>query len=627
MKEVERSGTVSLPRFYARRAKRLFPAAATVLVATAIMTWLILPRSALRDFGGDIAASAAYIINWRLASRSVDYLAEDVNTSPVQHFWSLAVEEQYYIVWPLLILVLALLLRHFRLPTRPTMAIGLAATIAIPSFIWSVYLTSTDPARAYFVTTTRLWELAIGALVAIGATVWTRIPSRAAALLGWAGLAAIAAGALTQSTATPWPGYAAALPVLGAAAVLVGGFTAGRAGAVAVLGRRPMVWVGGLSYSLYLWHWPMAVAAQTLWPGDSKALVATVAASVIPSWLAYHYIENPARHARLFSVRAKPALLLGAGLSLTGVLAGLAVVVSTPTAKLADPAQAQGPLVYGSSAPDLTAIDQAPGPMYPDPLKATDDVPEAYAKDCQASQENSEDIACVFGDPNGSSTIALVGDSKALQWLPGLDVVAKERGWKIVTHTKSRCAVVDIPITIDEREYTSCSEWGRKVRSAITGTERPDLIVTSAAAYSVHGGSSVDASKNLSAAYARTWKSFAAQGSPVLVIADSPGPPERIYECVANHPTTYPAACTFHASEGRGTGVLREAVRQSRRTAMIDFTPWQCPDGTCPPVIGNVLVYRQGSHITATWAEKMAPVISAELDRTLPQVAPELAGR
>lgn len=180
VREVEASGRISLPRFYARRAKRLFPAAATVLVATAVLTWLALPRVTWRDTGGDLVAAAAYVVNWRLAARSVDYLATDTAHSPVQHFWSLAVEEQYYLLWPVLLTLVAVLIRRWRLPVRPMMAVGLAA-ITIPSLAWSIHLTSSDPARAYFVTTTRLWELGIGALVAVGAPVCRALPPRVGA--------------------------------------------------------------------------------------------------------------------------------------------------------------------------------------------------------------------------------------------------------------------------------------------------------------------------------------------------------------------------------------------------------------------------------------------------------------
>lgn len=346
LREVERDGRISIPRFNARRAKRLFPAAATVLVTTAIPVVAVFPRAAWRELGGDIAASAAYLINWRLAARSVDYLAEDFASSPVQHFWSLAVEERYYIVWPLLIVVIAWLIRRYHLLVRPRLAVALGGLVALPSLAWSIHLTSVGAPRAYFVTTTRLWELAIGALIAIGSVLWAQLSPRIAMLIGWLGLLAIGVGALVQSTTTPWPGSATLVPTLGTAAVIVGGFRAGTWGPVAILGRRVMTWIGALSYSLYLWHWPLVVAAQTVWGGRRVAVLA-VAFSVVPSWVTYTLIENPVRHARRFSVRSRPALILGAGLSALGIVVGLGLSQATSSARLADPATAPGARSWG----------------------------------------------------------------------------------------------------------------------------------------------------------------------------------------------------------------------------------------------------------------------------------------
>lgn len=175
VRELESTGRISLSRFYARRAKRLLPATGLVLVATAILTWWTVSAVDWRAFGMDIVSAALYIVNWRLADRSVDYLAEDVGASPVQHFWSLAVEEQFYIVWPLLIVALAWWLRrHGRLRLRPVLTAGILAVI-VPSLAYSVYLTANSPATAFFVTPTRLWELGIGALAAIGTTLLSLI--------------------------------------------------------------------------------------------------------------------------------------------------------------------------------------------------------------------------------------------------------------------------------------------------------------------------------------------------------------------------------------------------------------------------------------------------------------------
>src|SRR5690625_3732468 len=187
IREIERTGRISLRRFYARRAKRLLPATGVVLIATSLLTWLTISAVEWRDFGLDIVASALYVVNWQLASRSVDYLAEDVGPSPVQHFWSLAVEEQYYIIWPVLLVLLAWWLRR-RGSQRIRPYLGLAVMLLIGfSLAFSIYFTTVDPSRAFFVTPTRLWELGIGAAVAIGAGWWQRIPGVLSATLGWLG--------------------------------------------------------------------------------------------------------------------------------------------------------------------------------------------------------------------------------------------------------------------------------------------------------------------------------------------------------------------------------------------------------------------------------------------------------
>lgn len=264
--EIERTGRLSLIGFYARRAKRILPAATVVLAATAAAVWLFVPRSDWQVIGGDIAAAAVYVVNWRFADRAVDYLAADnAVTSPVQHFWSLAVEEQFYLLWPLLIVLAILAARTLRRSNvRPVLWVGLAV-LAVPSFVWSILETANSPARAFFVSTTRLWELAVGAGIALIAVRAARMPRAAALVLGWLGLAAIVAAALLVTAKTAWPGYAAALPTLGAAAVIAAGAAAGSRGPVLLLGTSPFRWVGDLSYSLYLWHWPMLVVAEAYW--------------------------------------------------------------------------------------------------------------------------------------------------------------------------------------------------------------------------------------------------------------------------------------------------------------------------------------------------------------------------
>ena len=222
LRELTRSGTVSISAFYARRARRLLPAASLVILVTLALGWWVMPSSARSDLGADGIAAALYVLNWTLAARSVDYLAEGAAVSPLQHYWSLCVEEQYYVVWPLAILLAVAVAR--RLGWRPRQVLlVLVAVGGVASLAYSVWATGTSPATAYFVSTTRVWELAIGSLLAFAAGSLGGLSARASFLLAWSGLAAIACTALLFSRSTPWPGAAALVPTLGTAAVIAAG--------------------------------------------------------------------------------------------------------------------------------------------------------------------------------------------------------------------------------------------------------------------------------------------------------------------------------------------------------------------------------------------------------------------
>ena len=627
VRETEAGGRISLPRFYARRAKRLFPAAATVLLTTALLTWLALPKVTWRDTGGDIVAAAAYVINWRLAARSVDYLATDTAHSPVQHFWSLAVEEQYYLLWPILLLLLALVISRRRLPVRPTMALGLAA-ITIPSLAWSVHLTAADPARAYFVTTTRLWELGIGALVAVASTVCRGLPARAGATLAWSGLALVGAGLLLQSTSTPWPGSAALVPVLGTAAVIAGGHSAGDLGPVRLLGRAPLVWIGGLSYSLYLWHWSFVVVATQHWGGLTawqRALVVT--AAIPPAWATRTVIENPLRFHPAIAGRSRNALALGLACSLLGVAAGGALLragshsgFATIDLRALPPGQAGGQLLGYGAEPARVAIDQHPVGVTPDPLRAPEDAPRLYADGCQAELAATEVTTCTYGVPGSTKVLALVGDSKAAQWFPALERFATTRGWTLRTYLKSSCpwspALIYGGPTPDHR-YAACRTWGHAVLDRLTGPEKPTVVVTSGIRSTAYGPDGTEQVATMVAAYADYWTRLGRLGIPVVAIADTPQPGLTAYACVLDHPDDFMTVCRGAWNRGSGGQALQVAVATVPTARLVDLNPWVCPQEQCWPVIGHVLVWRQSAHLTATYVETLSAVVDRELTAAL----------
>ncbi|USQ76323.1 acyltransferase family protein [Ornithinimicrobium cryptoxanthini] len=667
LREVESTGRLSLMGFYGRRAKRLLPAAGLVLVVTTIGSWLLTSRVQWQQIGGDIVGAAVYVVNWVFAARSVDYLAEDVEPSPVLHYWSLAVEEQFYLIWPVIILVLLAVLRRrahraagrqglpagqIVVPQRRQLAIGLLAMIVLPSLVFSVVYTALRPSEAFFITPTRLWELGAGALVALGAGAWTRWSPGWGAALAWTGVVAVVASGFLVDTSTPWPGYAALLPVLGTAAVIVGGFTHTRWSPSVLLGTAPMVWIGGLSYSLYLWHWPLLRFWEWQFGAPSVPIgLLVVAASVVPSWLSYRWVESPIRHARALNVKPRYALSVGFNFTLVSLVAGL-LLTGAATAQNAGTGRATGAgwttdrsaSTDNSAATgvpdDSAASTQGPGgqavglplpeaeqagdePFFdtltPDPLDAVRDVPSIYDAGCQLDAEDTTSSPCESGDPDGSVVVAVVGDSKVAQWLPAIDAIAEENGWLVRSYTKSGCPFADsMQITAEGAEYTTCRDWGRDVLERLTGPERPAAIITSSVMSRGLPGDAADpddaSREGLTDGYVRYWSALEDAGVQVIALSDTPQPGDvaPVYACVDDHRDD-PSVCSWDLATSAGSTVLQAAVDEVDGAQFVDMDPWVCPGGRCVGVYRNVLTYRQGSHITGTFAQVLTEPLAAYL--------------
>jgi peptidoglycan/LPS O-acetylase OafA/YrhL len=626
--ELDRSGSISWIRFVGRRIRRLLPAAVLVLVLTSVVSWFVVPGLRRRDIGVDIAAAAAYVVNWVFARRETDYLASDVLPSPVQHFWSLAVEEQFYVVWPLLLIVLALVVRR---PSRRVVAMALGTLVA-SSFVWSVWFSHTSPRPAFFTTTTRAWELGIGALLAVALAGRPRpsTPARGSAALGWAALGALLAVALWLPTDIDWPGAWALLPTVPTAVLIWVGWQGSAHGPVRVLGTAPMVWVGALSYSIYLWHWPVIILGG--WVADASGatlpawgVVLLALGSVVPAWLSWRFVESPIHHGPW--LRDRPRALLGAGLALScvGVLAALPLLslrspfTTTPPGGTLPPITQLGAATLEAGQPFVPVDD--PGWVTPDPLVSGQDRPRADVDHCQVGVDVSEPVACTFGDPQGTTTVALVGDSKAMQWLPALEEAASTHGWRVVTYGKSSCAFSDAPASLAGAAYPQCDTWNAEVMEALRA-DQPDVVVTSGVARSAWTGSGTAAAP-LVAGYASRWESLADAGVPVVVVGDSPVSPDDLDVCAARHPSEL-TRCSFDTASavaGGGLEVQREAVAAASRTTpdvrLLDLTGSICPGERCPVVIGHVAVHRAGDHVTATYAATLAPRVAAVVEDAL----------
>ncbi|MFC4016793.1 acyltransferase family protein [Micromonospora sp. GCM10011542] len=641
--EVNRTGRLSLTGFYARRAKRLLPAAVVVLIASLLLTIAFLPRTRWSATGWDVVLSGLYAMNWRLAEQSVDYLASNQAPSIVQHFWSLGVEEQFYLVWPLL-LAAAVWFGRGQYARTGYLLVALAL-VALPSFAWSVWLTEDNPARAYFVTTTRMWELALGGFLALLAGQLQRLlPRLVAATLAWCGLAAIVASAALLTEDSAFPGYLALAPTLGTAAVIAGGPAAGGVGPAMLLALRPVRAVGAISYSLYLWHWPLLVVAEARFGELTTAAgLAVAAVSVVPAALTYRFIENPIRMSTTLAWEPARSLRLGALCTGVSLLAGLAFqfTVWPPAGSPAPPALAV-PAVAGTGVPvaanptvrGAAALGRSPatsdaglpvdrvGRFVPDPLVASKDGPDAWRDGCHVDQRSSAVRSCQYGDPDASFTVALAGDSHAGQWLPALQGVAGSKQWRLKSYTKSSCPFIDGAVALDNRPYPSCTEWNDELRALLTGAERPDVLVVSTSLYvMIRNGEPVTSQAQAAFADAlrRTWAAMAAAGIPVIVLRDTPYHDMDIAECVSVNPRKL-TRCASPRDKvlAAGGGPAHEAAaRDNDKVHLVDLNPAICPRERCAPVIGGALVYRDNNHITATYAATLAPLLATALDRIL----------
>ncbi|MGO4649107.1 acyltransferase family protein [Nocardia sp. 2YAB30] len=644
-REAAGTGAFGLARFYGARARRLLPAAGIVLIATAIAAAVLLPPLQARQVLGDGIASALYAGNYRLALRGTDYLAADAPPSPFQHFWSLGVEEQFYLVWPALIIATAWLVRRHR--TASTSALPyliVLAVVAALSFAISLIWTGALHPWAFFSLPARAWELAAGGMVALSVVVWSRLPKSVAVAAGWVGLILIGVACTRLGGATPYPGTAALVPVLGAALVIVSGCAEPRFGVCRVLAVPEMRAIGAVSYSWYLWHWPVLVLAPLVLDhplglvGSLGAVAMAGGLAMLTQWL----IENPVRFAA--RLRNSATLSLACGGASTAVAIGVAlallVLVPAPVGRgTAAPAltltapetpavattgprdEAVGQLVaQAQSAIAASAeIHAVPSNLTPSLANAAGDKAEVFVNGCVRSWHDVGGAECASGDTGSATTVALVGDSHAAMWTPAFEQVAVPRHWRLETMAKVTCPLLDLPITSPYlgREYTECDEWRGQILARLRD-ERPRLIVVSMSRR--YGGDFGFVS------YDQAWidslhrlvAQMRAFGSAVLVLGGIPDPHSTVPACLSEHIDDASACAPARPVAVNDAGIAAErAAATAGGGQYADLTPLFCTAARCPPIVGNNLVYRDDNHLTASYSQTLGPVVGALVDRAL----------
>ncbi len=625
-------------QFWGRRVRRLLPASALVVTVSVIGSALLLPVSQLARTAAEAIASALYVQNWSLAATATSYLASEGASTALRHYWSLSVEEQFYLVWPLLIgTAVVVSRRRSRRASSATPAAGLPLGVDVPGLVvlgpvvgavlvgslaWSVHLTSVDPAAAYYVTTTRMWELALGGIVAlVGARFpHVAVPRRTAGPLALVGLAAVLAAVLGFDASTPFPGAAALLPTVGTAAVIVAQ-PAGRSWAGRLLGLRPAQVLGDVSYSTYLWHWPLIVlvpfaVGRTLrwWELAGVAL-----ASVALAWATKRWVEDPVRRSPRIvrSARATAAVLVVC--TAVGVLAGFALRADAnqqeaqATAR-SNQAAVDHPACFGAAAQlsgaDCTAFAHQ---LWTDPVAAAVDKPRLYADGCWNNEPFTTRRTCTYGPADATVTVALVGNSHAGHWFPPLEEVAAAHGWRITTYVASVCYPVSEPLRFsDPATTTGCERWNAWVRHQVV-TGGYDLVVMSSRTDQPLAG--VPQAEQHAAAqrdYARTLDAFTGAGEAVLVLRDTPNFPSSVPDCVATSPAK---DCTVPRSTGLEVDPLADAARADRSglVHVLDATDLLCDADVCHGVIGSTIAYFDHGHMTASFARTLRPVAEPAL--------------
>ena len=628
LREVDRTGRVSLPRFWAKRIRRLLPASLTVLAASALGVFFIVPQMYWEQFFHEIAASAVYAQNWVLAASSIDYLAAENVASPVQHFWSLSVEEQFYLVWPILIGAIALVAGRLSATARRTLVFVALVVVAAASFAYSVGYTASNPGEAYFATTTRAWEFAAGGLLAVVGATAQRVPDALRTLVAYAGWAGIAYAVATYSGQTPFPGSAALLPVLATIAVIWAGNPASALSPNRLMGLPPIQFVGNISYSVYLWHWPMIVFFTFFFTElENSTRIAIIVASIALAWLTTVLIENPARDWKVL-VNRKPrytALAMVVAMIAVAVPATLgsqqmAQQATVETARAAT-AVASADECFGASAfavPEGACDSVEHAELTPAASFAVDDEAEVYTNGCYSDLVTADLNTCVVGDAASAMDVALIGDSHAASWYPAMKAIADEKAWSLSPYMKSSC-----PMSVATKEddtadvERSCSRWNDSLAEELAAQPEPlDLVVLAHSAVGDKYGSDKDAIEG----FREAWAPLVARGTQVVVIRDIPQMEESTNLCISKT-SGADAACDRPESEAVHDDLMVEAAQDQAGVTVVDMNDFFCQDGTCTPVVGGVIGYRDSHHITATYALTLAPYLDERLEAAVPAAA------
>lgn len=609
-RRIERGERINLGKHWLHLLKRLLPVAVVVIAATVVMSWWLLPGNRWPGIISEGWASLFYFENWALAANSVDYYATTDSASPFQHFWSLSIQGQVFLIWPLIFLGVALLRRRFGWDHRKLMLM-VFGTIFVVSLAFSVWETQSNQAFAYFDLRTRLWEFALGSLLALALPYLSDINRRVRIVMGWVGIVAMVACGLVLQVDQQFPGYMALWPTLAAALVIVAGDTSSRFGVDRLLSARPLTFMGGNSYGLYLWHWPILVIFL-VWQGRQSAGwftgSAIIVAAVVLAVVSTRFVERPVRRIKWVEAawyRSVPVVL------------GCVLVAAVPLLSWQGFMKAQvAAASMNSSADNPGAAALLPGfefqgdpnaPIQPAPAQIWDQF-AVLGSDCEGKWASDvPDIETVCrsqaSSENPSKSIVVIGDSHSQQWMPALQYAADENNWQLVSIVKAACRYsVGVPSAAAD-----CNAFNEEATDYVT-ERKPDAVL-------MVGTAAMPSSPDeiLQPGFTETTDNLVSQGIQVIAMRDNPRFSFNMAECVISNGAAAQPCNPLRSSLLAPVSPFASVTNPPEGLFMLDMTDYLCTPTVCSGVVGNMFVYIDDNHLTMEYSATMGPVFTQRL--------------
>jgi peptidoglycan/LPS O-acetylase OafA/YrhL len=584
--ELAATGTVQLSEFYARRVRRLLPSLIIVMVITCMIQAIVV--SPIAQYGTLKATVPTMLYSSNIYFAYIrSYYFADVAPNPLLHMWSLAVEEQFYLAWPIFLLLLT------RIVTNTKTRILVIVSVSLVSFIGSVWLTARNPVNAFFESPVRVWEFGIGGLAALVPVRWLDAHRTLGKTLGTAGfITLILSGSFIKSAG--FPGYIVGIPVAATIATMQTWAYGPGSFVVRVLNLPPLQCLGRISYSLYLWHWPVLVVAREVYPHNRVTVrAACLGLSVLLAVITHVSVENPIRFNPYLASRPFRSLAI-VPISLTICTGGLALWWVL--------------LSHSAQFRKFNAI--------------RNDVPSLYHLGCW--NDSGEPSVCSSGKlSNPESTLVLFGDSHAAQWFPALQEIAELRHWELVTIVRPGCSPMNIGGSSSNttRGIQACEQW-RKLAIAAIQKMRPDaVIISSSSLYPQRDSPALIAASEWEKGSRDTFVAIAQRGVAVRLIRDTPHADYDVPLCLAQLAWNGRASCPpLIPASALSSDIYQAEVRAAANipnVGIIDMSEAICGRGRCETQEGDLVLYRDGDHLTSSYIKRLANVFQAELLRSV----------